>query len=275
MLRVRGNMTGFRERAASMRALGPAGRAAALRSSIGHRVRAWMEIAPRDTNRYVRAWAESAVQIGAEGIVIPPLQKSRYLERYVEAFEFRIAQLAGRMRATEAQIRDGRPNRAGVRRPLSPSARARAEKTVQSLRTRIARERQRLRDLLAHDHALVIGAGPIYDRGGGDSFIALHKSWTKPTVRLKVYGGAGTLRHSGIMTVARLKNKEPHASIVQARIGMRAAKTAVMLARAKERYLAAVSKGRGTRTVEKYIIGASARAGRAAAVAAGLASFTR
>lgn len=273
MIRVLANTSGLRTRFGAMRRLGPFGRAAALRANIGDRVRSWMAIAPKDTNRYVRGWAQAAMEIGAEGISMPPLKKSKYLEQYVEAFEFRIAGLAANLRQKEALLRDGSMVR-GQKRPLSPSRRARTEKTVQSLRERIARERQRMRDLLAHDHAIVIGAGPIYSRDDGP-FISLHRSWTKPTIRLRVYGGSGTMRTSGTVTIARLRNKEPHASIVQSRINLRTAMAVESLRRAKARYLAAVGGGRATGALRARLDLAAIRASRAAAVSGGLESFTK
>lgn len=242
MRRIRADTSGLKARFGSMRRLGPLGRMAALRSDIGGRMAEFLSSAPMDTNRYVRGWAQAAQQIGAEGIVVPPLKKSRYLERYVEAFEYRIAVIASRLREQERLLRDGRPNRKGVRKPVAPASRARIEKSIESLKNRIARQRQRLRDLLAHDHALVIGAGPIYDRGGGDSFIALHASWTKPTITLKVYGGVGKLSNVGHTTTARLTNKEPHALLVHQRIRIRAARMKAWAERAKAKYLRAVDK---------------------------------
>lgn len=261
MLRVRANVAGAVTSTREMRARRREARTLAVRAIVGDRVRAWLAEAPRDTNRYVRGWAQAAQEVGAEGIVMPALQRSRYAEAYVEAFERRIAFLAGKLRRaqrllsdghTERMTRGGRGRPASMRRvPLSPSAKLRLERQIISLEVRIQRVRDRLRTFLANEHAIVIGGGAIYgvterEDGTAEYRHVFNARKSNPTVRFKIYGGSGTLRPAPTRTTAILRNKEPHASLLEANLRMSARRTGAALRSAEIKYLNAMAKGRAT-----------------------------
>ena len=261
MLRVRANVTGAVASIREMRMRRRGARTLAVRAIVGDRVRAWLVEAPRDTNRYVRGWAEAAMQVGAEGIVLPQLQRSRYAEAYVGAFERRIAFLAAKLRAVQKILAEGhtqRVTRGGRGRPpvmrrvpIPPSRRARLEHQVVSLEVRIQRVRERLRTFLNNEHAIVIGGGAIYgvtERGDGTAEYrhVFNARKSNPTVRFKIYGGSGTLRHTPTRTTAVLRNKEPHASLLEANLRLSARRTGAALRSAEIRYLNAMAKGRAT-----------------------------
>ncbi len=254
---VTANTTNLRRRQDAMRSMNREARTSFLRVAVSQWANTTMETAPKDTRRYARGWGLAAQAVGSDHVRLPALQRSRYIEQYVEAYEFVIA----RMGADLAEVRrrlaenDGAPAfgtreysaaRSRSRRVgLSSRARQRLEQKASRLLERIRVKRQELRDFLASEHAIVIGAGPVF-RAGESARIGLHASWTKPSVRLTVYGGTGTLRHGSTRTVAVLTNKEPHASTVEYQVTARALRALDSDTKAREAYLGALARGRST-----------------------------
>jgi len=210
------DLRGLRARHARMRQNAEAARRAALHRGISLWAHEVAERSPRDTNRFVRGWIQAAQAVGVTGLIEPIVQSSKYLEVYVEAYEFEIARLGQKLWAAHKTLTQGVPGRGGTLRPVKGVRRARLEQTRASLLARIAAKREELRKLLATEGAIVIGAGKVWlaDDGPG---IALSQKSTRPTVRLKIYGGQGRVYETQGRSVYILHNLEPHTSLVEFR----------------------------------------------------------
>lgn len=217
----------------------------ARRQGVNHIARAMVtalaQRSPRDTNRYVRGWIQAGQVAGIAGIpVVPPLRESRYhaaaldrLERWTETLGSRLRELVEKR---DHLYPDGRPRRGG-------RGYDRLTDRIKTANDRLLAAREDLEALRGDPYAVVFGAGKAVSNGrlvrvdspnlrtrdGRPKRIRL---WVrgdkverfighgKVSIRTKVYGGWGLVRHLSGRSIVSLHNLEPHAAIVEARSGV-------------------------------------------------------
>lgn len=162
-----------------------------------------MRTAPRDTQRYIRAWGMAFADVGVKGLPLVNLRKSRQygkqllmLVKQAELWKSRAAAKRGRLRAWYVE----------KNRPLDRYGQ-RLEKQVLKLEEIARRAREEVQRFTgSREPVIVIG------RSEG--------SWGKralATTRVKVYGGDGLWIVTDERVMVRLRNKEPHARIVESK----------------------------------------------------------
>jgi hypothetical protein len=170
-------------RLARYKANTPAAANAALTAMLAPAVAELVRSAPRDTNRYAAAWAQAANAAGLGPIGVPEIVAGHFAAKALPRLK---SQAAFWQRIVERYERQGRTSDKWYRKAVRTLERANEE-------------------LAKWDEAAVIIFG-----GKGRNL--------KVTVRNKVYGGTGRRILRGDGRVAYfLHNKEPHASIVEAR----------------------------------------------------------
>ena len=194
MATCRVDRRGLQRKLRAMASASPAARESAVKVMAGEVVRRVLLSGPRDTNRYLRGWAQAGNAAGVGPFFVPPLKAASWgvtiLRRLTEHERFW-------QRIVARYERQGRSDKWARR----------AQRDLEKAREQIRR---------FHDTAggAVIGFNII---GGGRA----------PTVRHKIYGGAGRVVRIGEKTVVELHNKEAHASLVEWRYGtMRSASRA-------------------------------------------------
>jgi hypothetical protein len=160
-------------------AAGPEARRAALREMLKPVLAEVEAKAPRDTNRYVRAYMQARLGLGIPG-VIPGVEKSEFLETVVWRLRRQLGLWEARM---EYMRREGR--------------------TDEKYYRKVVRNVERLREMGAKytDSSIV-----IFGRGE-----QIHRTIST------IYGGEGRFVDLGNRTFAQLINREPHARIVESR----------------------------------------------------------
>lgn len=168
---------------------GPKARQAALREVAGPILAAVEAQAPRDTNRYVRAYMQAANQIGV-GKAEPPVQEGKFAEEFLTRLETQVSYWQTRY---NQYVNAGRTK----------------ERYFRKIEKRLTKAREQLQKW---NPSAIIIFGRRSAKGGNTLTRAIGE----------VYGGEGRFVESGNRTFLQLVNKEPHARIVETRhFGMR------------------------------------------------------
>lgn len=199
--------------------------------------------APRDTNRYVRGWLIAGRMTGVS-LPLPPLKASKYHEAYIILLERWVATCERQVRHFEGQ-RDylyprGRPRTGG-------RAYDRLLARIERARERLDQARRDLEAIKADPYATVFHTEKFRSNGKrvktinefgrsewvwrrGDRVGVVSDDTTdlfdreaevrKVSIRTKVYGGYGVLRHVAGKSLLHLRNLEAHSAIVEARKGV-------------------------------------------------------
>lgn len=240
---------------------------AARRESAVDLADAWVdiveEVSPRSTGRYVRGWQVAANDAGLPVRVVAPIRPNPKREEIEKALERQVRLWArdfDRWAALERRYRV-EDARGGVTRTGRPRAKRTAQpyfrKILRNKRFALKRYKKALANLeafTAADGGILIDAGRLLSRrrgGAYDAGIGYTKSGRRKlsTVRTKVYGGEGEIFDAGGRTLIRLRNLEPHASIVESKRRIRAQASAAVrgfgLTRLRRKYVETLRAGMG------------------------------
>lgn len=198
---------------------------------------------PRDTNRYVRGWLIAGRMAGVS-LPLPSLKESKYHAAYVILLERWVATCERRLRDVENRIEfmypNGRPRKGG-------RAYDRLNAKADAARARLDQARRDLDTVKADPFAAVFHTEKFRTDGhverstnargkresrwvrgehlgvvSNDTRDVLDRAAEvgKVSIRTKVYGGYGALRHVAGKTLIHLRNLEAHSAIVEARKGV-------------------------------------------------------
>lgn len=200
----------------------------ALRVLTERAVRYIIANAPRDTNRFVRAYQQAGNDLGVGPFVLVPIESGRYmanvrrLRRQVALYDFRV----------RAYVNADRMYYKGVKKSGLDKGYVKAKKQLDRAEAELAK----LLEAGEDSGAIVIG-GRRKAKSTSLSRLA--------TVRTTVYGGEGRWLVGPDLTAARIVNREPHARLVN-----RNTRVVTDAVRAVRRY-------GGTLVTEKYLREAS------------------
>jgi len=191
---------------------GPEARRAGLRELATPVLRQVESLAPRDTQRYVRAYMQAGQELGVP-VAVPQVVKGHFADEFLPRLKAQLSYWMTRQRQYENA---GRTREKYYRKIL---------RRVNQCRTQLER----------WDPSAII----VFGRHG--------KTVTRAISQ--VYGGAGRFVDVGSRTFLQLTNKEPHARIVESRhFPMREilkSGKAVGLAKAKREHLKAIKAAAG------------------------------
>lgn len=208
------------------RATGPNAREDAARVLVGEFARLVFQVAPKDTNRYVRGWVLAAHDVGARTFQPPPLQRSEWagnrLEwlteqldkeeknlRYWESIDNRYK----RQSATPGVIKRGpRKGEQRAKRTREPYYINTVVPQVRRAKARVKRARTELEKFQSNSEGTAIVIFRNQSKNPRTRQVRF-------TVRDKVYGGRGQWLVAGNRTFAELTNLEPHSRIVEKQHG--------------------------------------------------------
>ena len=156
---------------------------------------------PRDTNRYVRGWQESAIKAGGKPRMVLPVVEGRFATFQIGQLEKQVRRIEGQIRWRSERFERWSKGRDGRPRKLSKWMHA-ERRRIYSLVNLLERAKEHLRLAMGSDSFVLIGRG--YGR-------------RISTVRTKVYGGTGRVRFTGGAAKIELRNREPHVRIVESR----------------------------------------------------------
>ncbi len=177
-------------------------------------------VAPRDTNRYVRAWQLAANDAGLPPRAVLPVRSSSKRAEWIKALEGQVDYWARqadkwqRLMTLYEQYDAAHPTKKNGEPRKKRTATA-SYRRYRRLRDRAAREVKKADEILAE--ALASEGFLLFDKGGfapGRAARFGKRKRFRTTIRAKVYGGEGSVMHIGPVTLVRLHNREPHASIV-------------------------------------------------------------
>jgi len=173
------------------------------------------ELSPRDTNRYARAWIDAGRKAGVTDRPLPPLRASRNHERYLERLRAQLEYWSGkrayavsrmeqyeRLDAKAEPRKDGKPRKKRTAQPYYAKMVRMAEHAGKQVE-RAARELTRAEG----SEAFI-----FFD---AESIVQRKQNRSLSTVRHTVYGGEGRIVRHGTTAFVELRNKEPHARIVE------------------------------------------------------------
>ena len=181
-----------------------------------------LEIAPRDTNRYARSWADANNKAGLPPVQLPTIVPSKRAEKYidilidqVDAFKFMVEKLERiiREKFTDKGYRTtGKFYNKLYNRLEGP----------RGARWRLDRARQELELALRNmrvDGGTFLFMGLFNEQGQYRPIVGKTSGGrTKrqlATIRLKVYGGDGRIIDGKNTTIVQLKSMEPHANFLR------------------------------------------------------------
>lgn len=179
--------------------------------------------APRDTNRFVRGWAEAVNSAGLGSVPVPPIVPSKLHDKLAPRLEqqaaywTRIAEQKEAAAAYWRRVYENRYKRANRRDRWERDCAARlrkAEKYAVRARKLAVRAQEELADLNGNPSAVVIFGKKKKPGLRSDEDL---RTGRLHTVRTPIYGGSGATVNLNGRTYVRLRNKEPHASIVESR----------------------------------------------------------
>lgn len=185
----------LRARMASVMSRRRDGRTVALRVLVKRAVVYIIDHAARDTHRFVRAYQEAGNDLGVGPFVVDAIQPGRYehnvrvLQNQLDYWQFRVDQMERAGRTQYKGVKKSGPNQTYLR--------------YKKFRDRAAQSLAKLLEAGEGSGAIVIGGRKT---AKGLSRLA--------SVRTTVYGGRGVWIETDGQTLARIHNKEPHASIV-------------------------------------------------------------
>lgn len=176
----------------------------ARRAAVVAMVRAIMQrvevAAPRDTNRYVRAWMQAANMAGVGPFAVPNVVPAKHRDAIYEAILEQERFWGMIVQRYESQRR--------------------YDKWYRQAQKKLERAREQIRKFFESEEADggMIAMNLRINRGGKPGYgqWGFGKGMAKEIRILnKVYGGEGRLLEGSHSTTVHLRNKEPHASIVE------------------------------------------------------------
>lgn len=184
--------------------------------------------APKDTNRFVRAYQQAGNDLGLGPYVVAPVLPGRFqanvrrLQNQVFKWDYIVSRYEREGRTMYKGVKKNGPDKGYVK--------------AKALRDRAVEELNKLLEAGEGSGAIVMGGSK---KAKGVKRLA--------TVRTQVYGGEGRWLVGPNTTAARIHNKEPHASIVDRNTrvvsnGMRAVRR-FGGQRVSEKYLREAAKG--------------------------------
>jgi len=198
MLAVRADTSVMKARGLAMRTRMPSARESALRGLVDIAAGAFDRLSPRDTNRYVRGWLEAVGQAGSSPRMMPALKAGRnstYLrKRIIGQWVQQHRQVLRTEKWLNTWYPPGKKRGAFARRQFA---------LLEKMKKREERLKQEIETLNASQTDAIILIG-----GRGKKGFA--------TVRTNVYGGVGFI--DVLAGVLYLRNREPHAFIVEAKM---------------------------------------------------------
>lgn len=209
------NAAGMRQRNANMERQRQESRVAGLQALVRPALSRAVMAAPRDTNRYVRAWIQAGNQAGVLEMAVPPVRESRFVEQNEE--RLKAQELRYRRQLDRAKGRWIRWQNIVIRRyeavgrtrgrwyQDAKNKLRKAEQDYQQALKVWTRASEELDKLQSHRGQAIVIFGNSKKRS------------LTITVRPKVYGGTGRVYSSPDRAVMVLHNREPHASIVESR----------------------------------------------------------
>lgn len=201
-------------------------RTVALRVMVETVIKDVIQNSPVDTHRFKRAYQMAGNDLGVGPFMVDPVEKGRYdenlkrLRNQVHRYEY----------YKERAERNDRTMYKGVKKVGIDQGYVKVLQRLRRARIELAKFEE------GGPGSIVIGG-----RRGRGTYSVL------ATVRTKVYGGAGQWIISGDTTIARIHNKEPHASLVQR--NTRVVSNALWLVgrqggrRVQQKYVKEVAKG--------------------------------
>jgi hypothetical protein len=179
----------------------PRARREAVLIMTGEVVRRALALSPTDTYRYYRGWAQAGRTAGLGDYAMPALRPGSWNEKILARLEREERFWAQAVAKWERIVRryDGS---------------GREDKWRADAVTKLNRA------IVQHQKALTELSRAGAAEGGALIAFNILGGRRRPTVRHKVYGGAGRVVSIGDRTVVELHNKEPHASLVEWRYGV-------------------------------------------------------
>lgn len=179
-------------------------------------------IAPRDTNRFVRAYQQAGNLAGLAERVLLPVQASRSrdlfiaaLEKQAEHWRRRVAYWQGWLDLADAADARNEPTRRGT--PRTPRRSLPWYRRYTRQRDRAEIRLNKVLNILSE--AVGTESFLLFDKGRfikGSSRSGKGKRGEKflSTIRVAAHGGEGWIEMAGPVALLHLRNKEAHASIV-------------------------------------------------------------
>lgn len=179
-------------------------------------------IAPRDTQRFVRAYQEAGNRAGLPPRAVLPVVASRQREKFIEALEKQVefwdreaARFQYLIDRADAQDAAAGPRKDGRARKLRRNQ-AWYKKAVR-LGRKSVEERERaiatLGDALGSESFLLFDKGRFLNGSKRSGYGKRGKRF-RTTIRTKIHGGDGWITTAGPVALLTLHNKESHATIV-------------------------------------------------------------
>ena len=166
--------------------------------------------APKDTNRYVRGWALAAISVGIDADP-PALRKSRHREALADVLAQQVNKIAKRL--SDLQRTKHTWYDAKGRKPDKHSRKL--DRDIAKQEARLEKAQDRARQYGMNEQAIVImrrssAALVGYQKNlRGDALMA--------EIRLKVYGGRGSVVEVPGATIVVMHNLEPHSRAIEKR----------------------------------------------------------
>lgn len=181
--------------------------------------RAIVDGARRDTQRYVRAWAQANNLAGLPAIPVPELRPSKYAATYLAILGDQVDAFAARVSKYENLI-EARFRR--VNRPMRGKYYNELNAALQRAYTRLERAREELKNA-AKRHAIdmpdYLFMGLLNKEGQYRPMVGKNTRGRTArqlaTIRTKVYGGSGEAVVNEGVSIFVLTNREPHARLLE------------------------------------------------------------
>ena len=178
-----------------------------------------MKIARRDTQRYVRAWAQANNLAGLPAIPVPELRPSKYAATYLAILGDQVDAFAARVSKYENLI-EARFRR--VNRPMRGKYYNELNAALQRAYTRLERAREELKNA-AKRHAIdmpdYLFMGLLNKEGQYRPMVGKNTRGRTArqlaTIRTKVYGGSGEAVVNEGVSIFVLTNREPHDRLLE------------------------------------------------------------
>lgn len=176
---------------------------------------------PQDTRRYVSAWIEAGNAAGVSNFSYLPLRRSKHADTLLLRLERQLIELLRKVEIADKAAkfwedtytrRYGRTARKDRWERDCARKRDKALKRAAKLQVVVEFASEQIRKFKDGQ------AGELVIWGKSDAKDTAKRRYA--SVRDKVYGGRGTWKRAGHRTFLELKNLEPHASIVESRVGV-------------------------------------------------------
>lgn len=194
----------------------------AIREAGSVFTRTVFEIAPRDTNRYLRSWAEANNKAGLPPVPLPPVVPSKRAQQYINILQDQVDTFKARVAKIEKIIQEKFLNKGYRTTGKFYNKLYNQLEGPRGARWRLDRARQEL--IMALENQRVEGGtflfmGLFNELGQYRPVVgATSGGKTKrqlATIRLKVYGGDGKIMEAPHETILNLRSLEPHANFLR------------------------------------------------------------